>query len=172
MAACTTVSGPAVISGTYHGVQGADDMKVKYRFHWPDFYKDNSNYTPWANSYAPAPRVIDSARLFARGHLGSNSSFANIYVVNLTNLRAGANSLAPSGLCPFYADNSGGTNKTAWDNTYLPPIVQRINKLLKGNLNFTVLDVFIFLTRAVSRRRSPDPGVQALCVHGRGDPPI
>ena len=83
MAAYAAVSGPAVISGIYHVIQGA-----LCRFRYPDFYKDNSNYTLWANNYAPAPRAIDPARLIARGYLGPNSSFANIYAVNSTDLRA------------------------------------------------------------------------------------
>ena len=116
-------------------------MGTALRFRYPDFYKDNTNYTVWANDY---PRVIDSARLFARGYMGPNSSFGDVYVVNSLDPRAVANSLAPSDLCPLYVDDSGGANATAWNSIYLPPIITRINSMLTGNLTFDTTDVSLF----------------------------
>lgn len=118
-------------------------MGVSYRFKYPSFYKDNTNFTLWSNLYAAAPRVIDSARLFARGYMGPNSSFGDVYVLNSTDPRSVANSLGASDLCPLYSDNSGGANATTWAGIYLPPIVKRINKHLSG-LEFTSDDVSIF----------------------------
>lgn len=120
------------------------DMGTYYRFQYPTFFKSNSNYTLWANMYqAFEPRVIDSARLFARGYLGPNSTFGDVEVLNNTDPRSIANSLAPSDLCPTYLDNSGGNFATTWANVYLPPIVTRINKLITG-LQFNSTDVVQF----------------------------
>ncbi|GAB7349306.1 hypothetical protein MBLNU459_g8447t1 [Dothideomycetes sp. NU459] len=137
------------------------DMGVNYRFVYPSFYKDNTNYTLWANEYQKyVPRVVDSARLFARGYMGPNSSFGDVYVINSTDPRSIANSLAPSDLCPLYKDNSGGANATTWANIYLPPIAARINKLLKGGLQFNSSDVVQFpylcgFESQITGRRSP-----------------
>lgn len=138
------------------------DMGVDFRFKYPDFYRENTPFTMWANNYAPAPRVIDSARLFARGYLGPNSStYGNIYVVNSTDPRAIFNSLAPSDLCPRYNDDSGAPNTTIWGNTYLPEVQARINNALQpGTINFTQTDVSIFpylcgFETQITGRRSP-----------------
>ncbi|KAF2088065.1 putative histidine acid phosphatase [Saccharata proteae CBS 121410] len=120
------------------------DMGVAYRFRYPSLYTDNTPFTLWANNYVASHRVLDSSRLFARGYLGPNSSLADIYVVNSSDPRAVANSLAPSDLCPTFDDNGGGTEKTTWDDLWLPPATARINGLLSGTLNFTTSDVDIF----------------------------
>ncbi|KAI9737436.1 MAG: hypothetical protein M1834_009590 [Cirrosporium novae-zelandiae] len=120
------------------------DMGVAFRWRYPDFYKDNSNFTMWSNLYAAAPRVIESAQLFARGYMGPNSSYGSIYVINSTDERSLANSLAASDLCNTYKDNSGSPYTTTWGDMYLPPITKRLNKLLTGNLTFDDSDVSIF----------------------------
>lgn len=136
------------------------DMGAYYRFAYPSFYKDNTEYDLWANMYqAGQPRVIDSARLFARGYMGPNSSLGNVHVLNNSDPRSIANSLAPSDLCPLYLDNSGGSNATAFANIYLPPIVARINHKLKG-LQFNTSDVVLFpylcgFESQITGRRSP-----------------
>lgn len=136
------------------------DMGAHYRFEYPTFYSSNTNYTLWANMYeAYEPRVIDSARLFARGYMGPNSSFGNVEVLNNTDPRSIANSLAPSDLCPTYDDNSGGNFATTWADVYLPPIVTRINKLLTG-LHFNSSDVVQFpylcgFETPINGRKSP-----------------
>jgi len=38
------------------------DMGVSYRFRYPDFYKENTVFSVFANQYPAAPRVVDSAR--------------------------------------------------------------------------------------------------------------
>ncbi|KAK5116667.1 hypothetical protein LTR62_007341 [Meristemomyces frigidus] len=122
------------------------DMGVNYRWQYPDFYTDNTPFVLWANRYQQSVfRVVDSARLFARGYLGPNATTAgSVYVLNNTDPRSIANSLAASDLCANYNDDSGGANATTWQNIYTPPIVERINKLFTGNLNFTVSDILTF----------------------------
>jgi acid phosphatase len=112
------------------------------RFRYPNFYTDNTPFTLWANQYPQAPRVVDSARLFARGYLGPNAT-TNGNVIVLPSVKTGVigNSLGPSDSCPTYMDTSGGINATNWNNLYLPPIVSRVNSMIKGNLNFTASDV-------------------------------
>lgn len=119
------------------------DMGVYYRHKYPDFYRENDPFVLWANMYT-GPRVIDSARLFARGYLGPNAtSVGKVYAINQTDPRSIANSLAPSDLCANYKDDPAG-NSTAWANVYLPPIAERINSLLSGGLNFTTDDITSF----------------------------
>lgn len=103
---------------------------------------------------------MDSARLFARGHMGPNATVdGSVYVLNQTDPRSVANSLAPSDLCATYDDNSGGDNATIWADLYLPPIVERINSLLDG-LQFNTSDVVLFpylcgFETQITGRRSP-----------------
>lgn len=120
-------------------------MGVQYRWDNPSFYRENTPFVLWANRYQETGyRVVDSARLFARGYLGPNATdVGKVYVLNNTDPRSIANSLAASDLCPVYNDTSGGENATTWANIYLPPIVARINKLVPG-LNFTASDVVQF----------------------------
>ncbi|KAI9658978.1 MAG: PHOsphatase [Bathelium mastoideum] len=121
------------------------DMGVTYRWRYPQLYTDNTPFTLWSNLYPAAPRVVDSARLFARGFLGPNATtLGTVYTLNSSDPRSLANSLAPSDLCPNYLDDSGGINATLWANTYLPPIVARLNALIGGNLSFDATDVSLF----------------------------
>lgn len=137
------------------------NMGVQYRWEYPDFYTDNTPFVLWANRYQESVfRVVDSARLFARGYLGPNATtVGSVYVLNNTDPRSIANSLAPSDLCANYNDDSGGVNATIWANIYLPPIVKRINSLVSG-LNFTSSDVVQFpylcgFETPITGRRSP-----------------
>ena len=120
-------------------------MGVQYRWEYPSFYTENTPFVLWANRYEDLVfRVVDSARLFARGYLGPNATdVGNVYVLNQTDPRSVANSLGASDLCPLAVDDSGGDNATTWASIYLPPITARINNLLTG-LNFTTSDVSIF----------------------------
>ena len=118
-------------------------MGVDYRHKYPDFYRENEPFVLWANMYT-GPRVVDSARLFARGYLGPNAtSVGKVYALNQTDPRSIANSLAPSDLCENYKDDPAG-NSTAWADVYLPPIVERINARVSGGLNFTADDITSF----------------------------
>ncbi|KAF8994096.1 multiple inositol polyphosphate phosphatase [Cyathus striatus] len=98
------------------------DMGTTLRFRYPNLYVPNTWFNVWANKYQ---RTIDSA------------------LVDSTNPKSIANSLATSDLCPLFKDDS--TNQTVlWDLKYLPPILSRLQKLLKGNLTLTEGDVSLF----------------------------
>lgn len=120
-------------------------MGVTYRFRYgPSFYKDNTNFTAWANLYPPAPRVVDSARLFARGYVGPNAtSDGYVYAINSSDPRSVANSLAPSDICPTFYDSGGAPQINAWQDIYVPPIQQRLNREISGGFQFTESDIEI-----------------------------
>lgn len=119
------------------------EMGTTLRWRYPSMYTDNTNFTLWANQYPAAPRVVDSARLFARGFMGPNATtFGKVIVLpSVGNGVVVGNNLGISDGCPTYMDNSGGVNATNWNNIYLQPIQARLNALLRGNLNFTTSDV-------------------------------
>lgn len=130
------------------GYKELQDMGYTYRTRYPQLYSENQTFLAWANMYqAHQPRVVDSARLFVRGYVGPNATtLGSVYVLNNTDPRGLANSLAPSDLCPMYKDTSGGINATTWSNIYLPKITARINKLIAPHsaLNFTTSEVSQF----------------------------
>lgn len=120
------------------------DMGAAYRLRYDTLYAYSTELTMWSNYYSSSPRVRDSARLFARGFLGPNATeLGSIYALNGSDPRSFMNSLAPSDLCPAYSDNSGGERKETWDNIYLPPIQKRLNRMIKGDFQFTQYDISI-----------------------------
>ncbi|KDN41990.1 hypothetical protein RSAG8_07035, partial [Rhizoctonia solani AG-8 WAC10335] len=115
-------------------------LGTQTRLRYPHLYADNTPFVVWANN---AQRTIDSARLFARGFGGPNATtLGTVYVVNPKGTQAGGNSLATSDLCPNYVDTSGANQTTIWDNIYLPPILKRLQKYIKG-VNITTSDISI-----------------------------
>lgn len=85
------------------------------RWRYPSFYTDNTPFTFWANQYPAAPRVVDSARLFARGFMGPNATqYGNVIVLPSTGTGVVGNSLGISDACPTYMDDSGGINGTMY----------------------------------------------------------
>ncbi|PLB44439.1 phosphoglycerate mutase-like protein [Aspergillus steynii IBT 23096] len=133
------------------------NLGADLRFRYPDFYTDNTPFMLWANEYQ---RTIDSARLFARGYLGPNASYGNVLAINASAPLAVGNSLAPSGQCPTFKDASGGEQASTWDSIYLPPITERLNKLIAGNLTLTDSQVSTFpylcgFETQITGRRSP-----------------
>ncbi|KAF2112758.1 histidine phosphatase superfamily [Lophiotrema nucula] len=119
------------------------DMGATYRLRYPDLYAYNTDFTVWSNYYSSSPRVRDSARLFARGFLGPNATeLGSIFALNSSDPRSFMNSLAPSDLCPAYADNGGSPQIDIWNSIYLPPIQRRLNRLIRG-FQFTQTDVSI-----------------------------
>lgn len=95
----------------------------------------------WANYYASAPRVRDSARLWAQGFLGPNATaLGTVYALNASDPGSWMNSLGTSDLCPAYSDDEGSPFREIWAATYLPPIQARLNALVTG-FNFTGDDV-------------------------------
>ncbi|TKA81563.1 hypothetical protein B0A55_03011 [Friedmanniomyces simplex] len=152
---------PEISELSLGGYKELYDMGIDYRWNYPDFYKENTPYVLWANRYQDSVfRVVDSARLFARGYLGPNATVdGSVYVLNNTDPRSIANSLAPSDLCANYDDDSGGANATTWADIYVPPIVSRVNSLLSG-LQFNSSDVTQFpvlcgFETQITGRRSP-----------------
>ena len=137
------------------------DMGATYRLRYPDLYDYNTNLTLWANYYSSSPRVRDSARLFARGFLGPNATdLGTIYALNASARDSFMNSLAPSDLCPAYADNGGSPYTDTWANIYLPPILRRLNAQIKGSFQFTQTDVSIIpylcgFETQITGRKSP-----------------
>ena len=118
-----------------------------------------------ANRYQQSVfRVVDTPRLFARGNIGPNATVdGSVYVLNNSDPRSIANSLAPSDLCKNYNDSSGGSLAVQWSNIYVPPIVSRINSLLSG-LQFNSSDISTFFTLCgfesqITGRLSPWCGV-------------
>lgn len=108
----------------------------------------------------PMSSLTKYRRLFARGYLGPNSTYGDIYVLKSNVPESIANSLAPSDSCPTYNDNGGGDNLTTWNNLYLPAVTKRINSHIKGNFNFTDSDVTNFrylcgFETQITGRRSP-----------------
>lgn len=83
-------------------------------------------------------------RLFARGYLGPNASYGDVYVVDADASGAAGNSLATSDQCPNFKDASGGDQITEWQDIYLPPITKRLNGKLSGNLTLTDDQVSLF----------------------------
>lgn len=117
-------------------------MGVDYRFRYgPTFFKDNTEFTLWANLYSPSPRVVDSARLFARGYMGPNSTFGNVYAINSSDPRSVANSLAASDICPLYKDSGGGVPFDTWQAIWRPPVQKRLNSLISGGFQLTEDDI-------------------------------
>ncbi|KAE8357053.1 histidine phosphatase superfamily [Aspergillus coremiiformis] len=117
------------------------NLGADLRFRYPTFYKDNTPFLLWANDYQ---RTIDTARLLARGYMGPNASFGDVYVVNSGGSGAVGNSLANSDRCPNFKDTSGGDYIAKWQSIYLPPITKRLNKQLSGNLTLTDSQVSLF----------------------------
>ncbi|KAF2220450.1 histidine phosphatase superfamily [Elsinoe ampelina] len=108
------------------------------RFRYPEFYEYGQPFLLWANDYQ---RTIDSARLFARGYLGPNSSLADIHVVTASQPSALGNSLATSDQCPTFKDTSGSPKTTTWDAEYLPKIIRRLNRMIEGGFELNATDV-------------------------------
>ncbi|PNS16402.1 Acid phosphatase PHO1 [Sphaceloma murrayae] len=111
---------------------------TELRFRYPDFYEYGEPFRLWTNDYQ---RTIDSARLFARGFLGPNASLADIHVVTASQSSAIGNSLATSDSCPTFRDTSGSSFTQAWDAKYLPPVVARLNTMIKGAFQVNATDV-------------------------------
>ncbi|KAJ1301344.1 hypothetical protein OPQ81_003744 [Rhizoctonia solani] len=110
-------------------------LGTQTRLRYPHLYVDNTPFVVWANN---AQRTIDSARLFARGFGGPNATMlGKVYVVDPKGPQAGGNSLATSDLCPSYVDTAGADQTEIWDSIYLPPILKRLQRYIKG-VNITM----------------------------------
>ncbi|CAO2651363.1 Nn.00g039330.m01.CDS01 [Neocucurbitaria sp. VM-36] len=143
------------------GYKELHEMGATWRLRYPDLYEYNTPFVMWANWYKSSPRVRDSARLFAQGFLGPNSTeLATIYALNSSDPSSWMNSLATSDLCKAYDDEGGSPYKDEWDAIYLPPIRSRINAMIHGDFNFTQWDISIIpylcgFETQITGRRSP-----------------
>jgi hypothetical protein len=143
------------------GYKELHDMGSTWRLRYPDLYEYNTPFTMWANWYKSSPRVRDSARLFAQGFVGPNSTdLTTIYALNSSDPASWMNSLATSDLCKAYNDEGGSPYKDEWDAIYLPPIRSRLNAKIQGSFIFTQGDVSIIpylcgFETQITGRRSP-----------------
>ncbi|KAH6652199.1 histidine acid phosphatase [Truncatella angustata] len=138
----TVLTNPAVQIAMLNptGSKEVHDLGYQLRTRYPDLYQDGDEFVVWANNYT---RVLQTAKTFVQGYLGFNAA-ANGSVISVTSKgfsQAIGDSLAPSDMCPNFADASGGTNKTTWDNLYIPPIQERLQTLIRGNLTLTASDI-------------------------------
>lgn len=143
-----TLTGPLAFLNTWKtpltnpGIQVAQLSQTGYkelyslgytlRTRYPDLYEEGDDFYVYANKY---PRVIQTAQLFARGYLGSNSTLLG-KVVSIDSKRFPAqlaNTLAPGDMCPSFVDDS--TPQTSvWQATWLPKFKARLAQYIQGDL--------------------------------------
>lgn len=115
------------------------DMKTDY-CRYPDLYREGDEFLVWANNYT---RVLQTASMFVRGFLGfAASQHGSVVSVTSQGFPASVgDTLAPSDMCPNFKDLEGGDHKTIWDAIWIPPIQERLQALIEGNLTLTASDV-------------------------------
>ncbi|KAK7935821.1 hypothetical protein PG985_001316 [Apiospora marii] len=122
------------------GVKEAQDMGYQLRTRYPNLYKDGDDFIVWANNYT---RVLQTAQMFVRGFLGWESdSLGSVVSVTSKRFPGGiGDSLAPSDMCPNFADDEGSEQQGVWNNIWIPPVQARLNALITGNLTLTAGDI-------------------------------
>jgi acid phosphatase len=97
----------------------------------------------WANNYT---RVLQTARMFLHGYMGPNATRLGDVVSVTSKVYPGAigNSLAPSDQCPKFSDPSGSEQVEIWKKVYVPPIWERVQSMIEGDLVFTEYDITLF----------------------------
>ncbi|KAK6952203.1 hypothetical protein Daesc_006736 [Daldinia eschscholtzii] len=122
------------------GVKEALDLGYMLRTRYPGLYREGDDFMIWANNYT---RVLQTASMFARGYLGvAASQKGSIISVTPRGFPASVgDSLAPSDMCPNFKDSEGGEYKSTWDAIWIPPVQDRLQKLIKGNLSLTASDI-------------------------------
>ncbi|KAK4099830.1 histidine acid phosphatase [Parathielavia hyrcaniae] len=111
------------------GAKEAFDMGYTLRTRYPHLYTDGEPFM--------------TAKMFVHSYLGP---FASAYgsVVSVTSRgfpEAVGNSLGPSDMCPNFKDTSGAAQQAIWTAIFLPPIKQRLQAMITGNLTLTDSDV-------------------------------
>ncbi|KAJ2898604.1 histidine acid phosphatase [Zalerion maritima] len=127
------------------GWKEAFDLGYKLRTQYPSLYTATSEETQtqyvWANDY---PRVIQTARLFLRGYLGTNATlFGRVVSVNPDgdgHAEAIGNSLSPSDACPNFDDDGGRDEQAEWGDGWIPAAKARLAALLEGPGDFELAD--------------------------------
>ncbi|KAE9374395.1 phosphoglycerate mutase-like protein [Stipitochalara longipes BDJ] len=124
------------------GYKEAYDLGYQLRTRYPNLYAYGTPFISWANLY---PRVVQTAQNFVRGFLGQTATaLGTVISVNSTGSpQALFDSLSPSDQCPLFVDGNGGTEQVSWNDIYLPPILERIQTMITGDLGFDVTDVSI-----------------------------
>ncbi|KXH43916.1 histidine acid phosphatase, partial [Colletotrichum salicis] len=85
------------------GYKEAHDLGYTLRTRYPALYTEGEDFMVWANNYS---RVLQTAKLFVRGFLGTNATLlGDIVSVTSRGFIAGiGDSLAPSDMCPTFKD--------------------------------------------------------------------
>ncbi|TDZ14109.1 Acid phosphatase PHO12 [Colletotrichum orbiculare MAFF 240422] len=122
------------------GYKEAHDLGYTLRTRYPDLYQEGDEFMVWANNYS---RVIQTAKLFVQGYLGTNATvLGDIVSVTSRGFPGGiGDSLAPSDMCPAFEDTEGGDHVSEWNSIYIPPILERLQSLIQGNLTLVPNDV-------------------------------
>ncbi|KAM0424308.1 hypothetical protein ACHAPT_010454 [Fusarium lateritium] len=107
------------------------DMGYTLRIRYPDLYQEGDNLYVWANNYT---RVLQTAKLFLHGFLGTNSSLGTVVSVTGKGMPAHlGDTLAPSDMCPAFKDDSD-KQQAAWRSTWLPSFKERLSQYIDGDL--------------------------------------
>lgn len=122
------------------GAKEAQDLGYTLRTRYPQLYNEGDDFYVWANNYT---RVLQTAQMFVQGYLGfTSSTYGKVVSVTSKGYTGNiGNSLGPSDQCPNFNDNSGGDYATEWADVYIPPIKERLESLIEGNLTFTDNDI-------------------------------
>ncbi|KAJ1323904.1 acid phosphatase [Microdochium nivale] len=122
------------------GAKEAFDMGYQLRTRYPDLYKTGDEFVVWANNYT---RVLQTADKFVHGYLGVfGKTNGSVISVSGKGFPGGTgDTLAPSDLCPRFADTEGADQVAEWDAVWVPPVLERLQALVTGNLTLTANDV-------------------------------
>ena len=122
------------------GIKEAADMGYQMRTKYPDLYSDHDDFMVWSNNYT---RVLQTAEMFVRGYLGWEAADrGSVVAVTSKGFPGGiGDSLAPSDMCPNFEDDEGEEKKKVWDAIWQPPVVERLQSLISGNLTLTTDDI-------------------------------
>lgn len=122
------------------GAKEAHDLGYTLRTRYPQLYNEGDDFVVWANNYT---RVIQTAKMFVQGYLGfTTAEYGSVVSVTSTGYTGNiGNSLAPSDQCPLFLDTSGGDYATDWADVYIPPIQERLQALIQGNLTLEASDI-------------------------------
>ncbi|KFA60249.1 hypothetical protein S40285_08077 [Stachybotrys chlorohalonatus IBT 40285] len=114
------------------GYKELHDLGYTLRTRYPNLYEEGDNFYVWANNYT---RVLQTAQMFVRGYLGTNSSVVgNVVSVTARGVPAHlADTLAPSDMCPTFRDNSS-PQTSVWQATWLPGFIDRLSRYIDGDL--------------------------------------
>ncbi|KXJ87547.1 histidine acid phosphatase [Microdochium bolleyi] len=122
------------------GAKEAFDMGYQLRTRYPGFYRTGDEFLVWANNYT---RVLQTADKFVHGYLGVFGK-TNGSVISVTGKGfpgGTGDTLAPSDMCPAFVDTSGADQVAAWDAVWVPPVLERLQALITGNLTLTADDI-------------------------------